>query len=421
MHQTHSSHTSHSKRRSNCRLCEQSGLDLVLPLEKTAPADAFVSKDNLGELQETYPLDLFLCRSCGHAQLLDVVDPDILFGKYTYETKNSPGLIEHFRNYADDITRLANLSEGSFAVDIGSNDGTLLRFLQEKGLRVLGVDAAVEIAKKATESGIETIGGYFTSQLAHQLREQRGAAHLITANNVFAHADELADIAEGIRILLASDGVFVFEVSYLADLVYGKVFDYIYHEHLCYHSVRPLQLFLAKHGLELIDVMQIGTKGGSLRCIAQIAKGPREISPHVEALIQQEAKQGLQSPEVFKDLANQLDSIKNELHVLLEELKSKGKKVAGYGASATVTTLLYHFDLAQYIDFVVDDNIVKQGLYTPGHHIPVFSSEALYEKKPDCVVILAWRFADLILKRHQKFLEKGGQFIVPLPKIQIML
>lgn len=412
MHQTHT-------RRTNCRLCEKPELDLVLPLEKTAPADAFVSKNDLGDSQETYPLDLFLCRFCGHAQLLDVVDPDILFGKYTYETKNSPGLYEHFKNYAEEITRWANLSKDSFAVDIGSNDGTLLRFLQKKGLRVLGVDAATEIAKKATESGVETIGGYFTSQLAHQLREKRGPAHLITANNVFAHADELADIAEGIRILLAPDGVFVFEVSYLADLVYGKVFDYIYHEHLCYHSVKPLKIFLAKHGLELIDVMQIGTKGGSLRCIAQMAKGPREISPHVEALIEQENKQGLQSPEVFKDLANQLDSIKNELHVLLNELKSQGKKIAGYGASATVTTLLYHFDLAKYMDFVVDDNQVKQGLYTPGHHIPVFPSEALYEKKPDCVVILAWRFADLILKKHQKFSEEGGKFIVPLPKCEL--
>ena len=404
------------KRRNNCRLCSSTQLDLVLPLEKTAPADAFVTQFELDRPQSIYPLDLFMCRSCGHAQLLDVVNPDILFGKYSYETKNSPGLVEHFRKYADEITTWANLKPNSFAVDIGSNDGTLLKFFKNKGLRVLGVDAAKEIAQKATESGVETIGGYFTSQIASQIRQERGGVSLITANNVFAHADALGDLADGVRLLLAPDGIFVFEVSYLGDLVHGMVFDYIYHEHLCYHSVKPLKFFMERHGLELIEVDPIGTKGGSLRCIAQLAGGPRKASSNVEYLVQREEEQGLYNPALFQDLVCRIDAVKAELREKLDRLKFQNKCIVGYGASATVTTLMYHFGLASYFDYIVDDNPVKQGLFSPGHHLPVYSSGRLYEQKPDCIVILAWRFAELIAQKHKRFLQEGGQMIVPLPQ-----
>ena len=214
-------------RRSTCRLCGAGDLELVLHLTPTAPADAYVSGHCLDQVQQTYPLDLFLCHACGHAQLLDVVDPEVLFGTYIYVTTSSPGLVEHFRQYADEVLARTGSVKGALVIDIGSNDGTLLRFFEARGLRVLGVDAAREIAQKATKSGIETIPSFFTSQLARQIKAARGAAAIVTANNVFAHADGLTDIADGIRALLAPDGIFVFEVSYLVDLIQGMVFDYI--------------------------------------------------------------------------------------------------------------------------------------------------------------------------------------------------
>lgn len=408
-------------KRTSCRLCGGGDLELALPLAPTAPADAYVPAAALDRLQQTFPLDLYLCQTCGHAQLLDVVDPNVLFGDYIYRTSSSPGLVEHFRRYAHEVLgRVGSLEETDLVVDIGSNDGTLLRFFKEQGARVQGVDAAAEIAREATESGVPTISRFFTSALGRQLRADLGPARIVTANNVFAHADNLGDIADGIQALLAPHGVFVFEVSYLADLVQGLVFDYIYHEHLCYHSVQPLQSFLSQHGLELIDVQRIPTKGGSLRCTAQLHAGPCAVSPSVTELIALEDRLGVHRTATYTAFAREIEDAKTKLITLLKDLTARGKIVAGYGASATVTTLVYHFDLGPFLSFIVDDNATRQGLFSPGLHIPVLSPATLYERKPDYVVVLAWRFADLILKQHQAFLAQGGHFIVPLPHLIVV-
>ncbi len=406
--------------RDNCRLCTSSAVELVLPLAATPPADAYVPRSRLAEPQDRFPLDLYMCRDCGHAQLLDVVDPEVLFGDYIYVTTSSPGLVEHFRQYAEWLETEAGPLDGKLAVDIGSNDGTLLRFLQGRGMRALGVDAAEQIARDATASGVETIGGFFTSGLGARLKVERGAASVVTANNVFAHADDLGDIADGIRALLAPGGIFVFEVSYLVDLVTGKVFDYIYHEHLAHHSVRPLQGFLKRHGMELVGAERVGTKGGSLRCTAQLAAGPRSQTAGVRELVRIEDELRVHEPETFKALARELDGIKSRLAGMIRAWQAEGKTIAGYGASATVTTLVYHFDLGDSLSFIVDDNPRRQGLYSPGLHIPVVAPGALYERKPDVVIILAWRFAEPILKAHQRYLKQGGRFIMPLPEIRVI-
>lgn len=407
-------------RRNNCRLCGGHDLELVFCLAPTPPADDYVPAERLNEVQEVYPLDLFFCRKCGHAQLLDVVPPEALFGNYIYLTASSPGLVEHFRRYADQVLTRVGPPRGSLVVDVGSNDGMLLKFFQEGGMCVLGVDPAREIARKATDSGIETLPTFFTLELAHRIKGERGPAAIITANNVFAHADDLADVTEGIRDLLAPSGVFVFEVSYLVDLIQGMVFDYIYHEHLCYHSVKPLDEFFRRHGMELVDVERIANKGGSLRGTAQLAGGPRQVSPSVAQLITLEEELGLHHSESFKLFATKIDSVKAELGSLLSDLRAEGKTVAGYGASATVTTLIYQFDLGEVLSFIVDDNPSRQGLFSPGLHIPVVGPQALYERKPDYVIILAWRFSKPILKKHQAFLAQGGHFIVPLPKVEVV-
>lgn len=406
--------------RDNCRLCGGRDVELALPLAPTPPADSYVPEGKVHQTQARYPLDLYLCRRCGHAQLLDVVDPAFLFGDYLYVTASSPGLVEHFRQYAEWLESRFGPLAGKLAVDIGSNDGTLLRFLKDKGMRVLGIDAASEIARKATQSGVETLATFFTTDVGVRLRAERGAASVVTGNNVFAHADDLGGIADGVRALLAADGVFVFEVSYLVDLVKGKVFDYIYHEHLCHHSVRPLQGFLERHGMELIGVQRVDTKGGSLRCTAQLAGGPRRKSPNVAELIRIEDQMAVHSPDTFRALAQQLDGIKAQLATMIARWRAEGKSIAGYGASATVTTLIYHFDLGPALSFIADDNPDRQGLFSPGLHIPVMAPEELYRRKPDVVIVLAWRFAEAIIRKHQAFLDQGGRFAVPLPAIKVI-
>lgn len=407
-------------RRTDCRLCRGRDLDLVLRLAPAPIADAYIAAGQLEEVQETYPLDLFLCRGCGHAQLLHVVDPEILYGDYIYVTANSPGLLEHFRGYADEVHARIRPRTGALAVDVGSNDGILLRFFKEKGLSVLGVDPAREIAKRVTASGIETLPEFFTPALAHEIKTGHGHAAIVTANNVFANVDNLGELTDGIRDVLAPDGVFVFEVSYLGDLIQGMVFDFIYHEHLSYHSVSPLEKFLRQHGMELIEIRRVPTKGGSLRYTAQLAGGPRPVSPSVAECIATETRIGLGRPEVFKTFGERIEALKARLADVLRERKAGGRTIAGYGASATVTTLIYHFDLAEVLSFLIDDNPLKQNRFSPGRHIPVFPSHVLYERKPDDVLILAWRFAQPIIKKHQAYLDQGGRFIVPVPAIELI-
>lgn len=409
-----------SVRPGHCLLCASPRLELVLPLAPTPIADEYVTQDKVGQPQTAYPLDVSLCLDCGHVQLMDVVDPDLLFGNYIYVSTSSPGLVEHFRQAAQRLMDTASPPAGGLALDIGSNDGTLLRFLKEHGLKILGVDPARETAERATESGVETLPAYFTSALARKVRAERGPAALITANNVFAHSQTLPDMADGVRELLSDSGVFVFEVSYLLDLVEQMVWDSIYHEHLCYHSVKPLKSFLERHGLELVDAERISTKGGSLRCIAQKKGGPRKTEARVGELLALEAHLGLDKPKYFLDYAARIDRLKKELLAVLDVLIAKGKTVAGFGASATSTTLLHHFDLGGRLKFLMDDNALKQGRFSPGHHIPVLKPEALYERKPDYVVVLAWRFAPMILKKQDAYLKAGGHFIIPLPKLQVL-
>ncbi len=407
-------------RRDNCRLCNSKNLELVVHLAPTPIADDYVTDERVSDIQEAYPLDLFFCHACGHVQLLDVLDPEILFRNYTYVTSVSLGLVEHFRMYADNALTRFRPQSGALAVEIGSNDGSLLRFFREGGMRVLGIDPAREIAIKATESGIETLPVFFTSGVGQNIRQERGPAAIVAANNVFAHSDNLADMADGIREMLAPDGVFVFEVSYLVDIVQKFLFDTVYHEHLCYHSVKALDTFFRSHGMEFVDIERIPTKGGSLRGFVQLAGGPWPVSPSVRELIELEERLGFDKAELFKVFASELEDIKKQLLTLLLDLKAQGKIISGYGASATVTTLMYYFGLGDILNFIVDDNPVKQGRFSPGYHIPVFSPHALYERKPDYVIILAWAYSEPIIKKQRAYLDKGGHFIIPLPDVKVI-
>jgi len=409
-----------SYHRTTCRLCGGPNLESALPIAATPIGDAYVPAARKDEPQPSFSLELYLCTDCAHLQLLDVVDPELLFGEYTFVTASSGGLVDHFRRHAEEVVRRASPAVGGLVVEIGSNDGSLLRFYQERGMRVLGVDPAREIARRATDSGIETLPTFFNLAVAERIRSERGPAALVEANNVYAHADDLAGITDGVAKLLAPDGVFVFEVSYLVDTLEKKLFDTVYHEHVSYHSVAPLAKFFRAHGLELFDIERIGTKGGSIRGFVQPAGGPKRRMSIVDELIALERQRKLDRVETFRSFAAELASIRDRLHEVLREVRAAGGLIAGFGASVTVTTLLYHFGLGEFVEFLVDDNPSKHGMFSPGLHLPVVSSQALYERKPAATVILAWQYAEPIMKKHARYLAEGGRFIVPLPDVRVV-
>ncbi|MFQ5764798.1 MAG: methyltransferase domain-containing protein [Rhodospirillales bacterium] len=407
------------RRRDTCRLCGGGSLQRVLSLTPTPPANAFVAADALDAAQPSFPLDVHFCDGCGHVQLLDVVDPRLLFEDYVYVSGTSPAFVRHFEDYADAVIQRLDPGPGSLVVDIGSNDGTLLAAFKAREMRVLGVDPARAIAERATAGGIETKAEFFTPELAAGIRDRLGAAQVVTANNVFAHADDLSGLVEGVCGLLAADGVFVFEVSYLLDVVAKTLFDTIYHEHLAYHAVKPLVGFFEAHGMELFAAERVATHGGSLRGMVQARGGPREADGSVEAFVRLEEAAGLDEARTFVDFADRIDRLGAELRELTVSIRAKGKSIAGFGAPAKATTLMHHFRLGpETIDFIVDDSPLKQGLYTPGTHIPVLPPDALYQRRPDCVIVLAWNFAQPIMEKHSAFREGGGRFIVPLPELR---
>ena len=288
-------------------------------------------------------------------------------------------------------------------------------------MKILGIDPARTIAKKATKNGIETWPEFFSEAVAARILNEKGQVPLITANNLFAHVDDLSGIVKNIRALLNRVGVFVFEVSYLGAVYEDTLFDTIYHEHVSYHSISPLIDFFNSMDMELFAVERVLSHGGSIRVMVQLNGGPYKIDDSVQSLIDYEYKLGLNRPEIWVGYAQKINTLRNKLTKILINLKKEGKVIAGYGAPAKATTLMYHFGIGpDIIDFIVDDAALKQGLYSPGLHIPVYSSDAIYEHKPDYLVILAWNFATQIAKNHQIYLNNGGHFIVPLPEVRII-
>ena len=406
-------------RRTTCRACDGHDLEMVLSLKPSPIGDAYVTSDDLNVSQASYPLNLYMCKGCGLAQLLDVIDPNILYGQYIYVTSSSSGLSDHFQTYAHSIINRCKLKPGSMVIDLGSNDGTLLKHFQQRGMNVLGVEPAAHIALQATASGVMSIADFFSPDLAKNIVAKHGHAKLITANNVFANIDDLMSWVSGVNVLLDKDGVFVFESYYLADLVQNMVFDFIYHEHLSSFSVRPMQLMFERIGLELVAVERVATKGGSLRYLVQRLSGPLKKDGTVVDMLALEEKMGLYRKETFTTYADKINVLKDQTKNFLAKAKFDGKKIAGFGASVTGTTLINHFEIGEYLDYLVDDNLAKQGRFSPGLHLPVLPSSALCERRPDYVVILAWRFSEAIISKNQAYLDCGGQFLIPVPDFYI--
>jgi len=408
------------RRRSSCRLCGGAALRPAFSLTPTPPANAFVGAGERDAAQQAFPLDLEFCSGCTHLQLAHVVDPRVLFENYLYVSGTSSVFVRHFAAYADWLWARAAAPAGALVVDLGSNDGTLLRAFRTRGARVLGVDPATRIAAEATGQGFETLPKFFTPPLARKLAVERGRASIVTANNVFAHIDDLGAVLDGVSELLAPHGLLCFEVSYLLDVVEKTLFDTIYHEHLDYHALRPLVPFLRAHGFEAIEALRVDSHGGSIRVLAQRVGGERAVDRSVGAILEQERKAELDRIETYSAFSRRVGALGEELGRLLHQLKAQGCRIAGYGAPAKATTLMHHFRIGpEQVEFIADDSPRKQGLYSPGLHVPVLAPDAILERRPDYLVVLAWNFAHSIIERNAAFRERGGKFIVPLPRLEV--
>jgi len=403
-------------------MCLKSSLLKVVELTPTPPGNNFVSEDRLNLMEERYPLDLYFCKNCHHVQLGHVVDPRILYqNNYSYVSSTSRGFLNHLQNYAQYMINRFKLKPLTLIVDIGSNDGSCLKYFKEKGMTVLGVDPAKNIANIANRNGIETIPDFFSYDLAKKLRHKYGPAGLITSHNACAHIDDMDDIMSGVNHLLDDDGVLLIEVGYFMDVYNNVWFDTIYHEHLDYHTVEPFQYLFKRFGLEIISVMRIEPQGGSIRIISQKCGGKNVKDSSDTELIRLENDAGFTSTTPFINFNEKINKSKINLVTVLQELKNSGRNIAGYGAATKATTLLEHFGINKNIlDFIVDDNPLKQNLYTPGTHIKVLPVDAIYENNPDYILILAWNFSDSIMRNNMKYIQRGGKFIIPMPEVRII-
>ena len=403
-------------------MCDGTRLTPVMSLTPTPPGNSLLDRSQLDQPERRYPLELHFCSDCSHVQLGHVVDPRILYqNHYLYVSGTSQHFVNHLREYAAAMVARFDLKPGALVADIGSNDGTCLRAFREHGLRIVGVDPATEIAQRANESGVETVNAFFSRGVAERLRAQYGAAAFITSHNACAHIDQLDDVVAGVAHWLDDDGVFGVEVGYFVDVFTRLQFDTIYHEHLDYHTVAPFRRLLARAGMELLAVQRVAPQGGSIRLIAQKCGGRFAPDGSVEVLVALERSLGLDQPATVAAFADRIRLLGEKLRALLASLKGAGKSIAAYGAPTKAVTLLSHFGVgAESLDFVVEDNPMKHGLYLPISHIPVLPTEELYRRKPDYVLILAWNFAESIMAMHRRYADEGGRFILPMPDPQIV-
>lgn len=405
--------------KTECRFCGGHNLQTVWSFATTPPANSYLLPEEIGKKEVMAPLVVARCEDCFLVQLKHVVDPKVLFANYLYVSSTSPSFVAHFEEYATHLIDRFSLNKDSLVVDVGSNDGVLLKPLQQKGVKVLGIEPAKNIAEQANKEGIETIAQFFGPTLAREIKAEKGPATIITANNVFAHTDDIPFFVEAVKELLAPDGIFVFEVQYLKDLIEKNLFDIVYHEHLYYYHITPLRQFFEKMGMEIFDVEHVPVHGGSLRVFVQKKGGSHTISPTVEQMIN--AETALNTPAPYTAFAERITQNKKALTSMLHALKEADNSIVGFGAPAKATTLLYTFGIdANILEFIVDDSAFKQGRVMPGSHIPIVGPEALYKENPDYCLILAWNFAEPIMKNHGRFTKQGGKFIIPVPTPRIV-
>lgn len=407
----------------HCRMCGSERLARFLDLGSTPPADRFLFERQLAEPEESYPLRVVMCRQCGLAQLDGVVSPVKLYCEdYPYESSTTRAGQEHWHEFAATVAAMMNLSPVDLVIDIGSNVGVLLQMFKSHGARVLGVDPAANIAKIASDNGIETIPTFFNSKTAQAIAAAKGRASVITGTNVFAHIDDLHDLLKAVDHLLNDRGIFIIEMPYFSELLHNLEYDTIYHEHLSYLSLVPLTKFFERFGMSIFDAQRRDIHGGSIRVfVCRKGASARPIADVVNHLVEAERREKIHDMQTLAAFADAVAKNRSDLRALLIALKADGKRIAGVSAPAKGMTLLNYCGIGRdFLDFVTEKSKLKIGRYTPGTRIKVVPDEMLLQEQPDFALLLAWNFAGEIMNNLKEFANRGGKFIVPIPTPRIV-
>jgi methylation protein EvaC len=413
-----------STRRTTCRFCEGKDLATVLDFGNVPLAGAFLTKGQIPE-EKRYPLQLQFCRRCTLVQVGDVIPKETLFQQnYFFHSSAIKTLVDHFQRLAREIHRTLDQDGRCFVVEIGCNDGVLLKPLLSLGVKCVGVDPATNVLEASGLPKHVLVNDFFTTAVASRIKEKHGPARAIVSSYSFGHIDDMTEVMEGVRTLLAEDGVFIFEIYYLGIMLDELQYDMIYHEHMSYYSLLSLSSFLGRFGMEIFDLQRDPLRAGTIRFHARKTRSGRgPISEAVVALRKYEAQRGLDRLETYVAFGDRVKASKTQLVTLLDRLKQEGRRIIGYGASGRASTIMSYCEIdSRHLEYVVDDAPAKHGMYTPGSHLLVRPWSAVEEGpgRPDFALLFAWSFIEEVRSKRSRFLESGGRFIVPLPEVRVV-
>lgn len=400
-----------------CRGCLQLSLKTVAELGMMPLANGLLKDETQFATEKRYPLNLLFCENCTLVQIKETVPPELLFSNYPYFSSFSDTMLESASALVDQVVAKEGLDQNSLVIEIGSNDGYLLKNYVAKGIPVLGIEPAENIASVANQRGVRTISKFFNVKLASELASDGKQCDIFHGNNVVAHIPDVKNNFLAIHTILKNDGIAIIEIPYIKPLLDHKEFDTIYHEHIFYFSLTALVNLATAAKLIVFDVEELNIHGGSLRVSLTKAREPK---PSVEALLQKERDWGVGNIEPYQNLMLDIQLLKTTLVSKLEDLKSCGYSIAAYGASAKGTTFLNFFDIRDILDIVVDRSTVKQGWITPGTHLRIEAPSELIDRKIDYTLLLSWNFCAEIIEQQKAYLVGGGSFIVPLPELKLI-
>jgi len=405
-----------------CRFCASPLSHILVDLGMSPLCESYVSPAQMNRMEPFYPLRVYVCDRCWLAQLEEFVGPEEIFTDYAYFSSYSDSWLKHAENYTEAIVRRLGLGPSSFVVELASNDGYLLQYFIARGVPVLGVEPARNVARVAVEKGIPTRIDFFGEKLAGDLAAEGKRADLIIGNNVLAQVPGLNDFVRGMKVLLKPQGVITLEFPHLVRLMAGNQFDTIYHEHLSYFSLTAADKIFASHGFGLFDVDELSTHGGALRIYLRHEEdATKPVDGRVGELLAQEEREGIARPETYARFSGQVQETKRKLLECLIGIKRQGRTICGYGAPGKGNTLLNYCGIrTDFLDYTVDRNPYKQGKFTPGTHIPILAPDRIAETRPDYIFILPWNFQDEIIAQMSFVREWGGRFIVPIPEVRII-